>query len=109
MGGSEVEEGTVISSTPHVREYMRKLNPGGKTEFELDEMVQKLQVRRLEGLTLTIGPSSLRVIVYKDHFSTPKFLNVVKYFSDRCVEPSTKRDLSGTAFSLCDKCISRRG
>ncbi len=41
----------------------------------LDEVVQKLQVRWLKGLILTIGPSSLRVIVNKNHFTTQSLIN----------------------------------
>ena len=41
----------------------------------LDEEVQKLQVSRLRGLILTIGPKSLRVIVNRNHFGNQIFLN----------------------------------
>ena len=44
----------------------------------LDEVVQKLQVRRLKVLILTIRPRRLMVIVNRNHFTTPKFTQLEK-------------------------------
>jgi hypothetical protein len=47
----------------------------------LGEAVQKLQVSRLKGLILTIGPNSLRVILNWNHFTTQIIIKKIEQTS----------------------------
>ncbi len=88
-----------------VWEYIRKLNPGGQgIRYWSRRGGTKLQVRRLKGLILTIGPRSLRVIVNRNHFTTK---NLIKTLNRLCFNSITfKREISYVSRKL--PWISRR-